>query len=720
MPVPDLHYSTFLGSVFELSVGEGRLLVCGYAIEDPQGPAAVALRNSLLAYAAGESFKPSAKADFEWLSARFRPVWRDRLAPRPAEFREAPVYIECAVGMPSNGGMRWMRGYDRAELAKGTYRFDGKGTGIWKDGTGTFWYGRRIDFTLKDIPPTAGELRVRFRDPNRNGRTGRGVFEGAAFEIPAHQDNPDGAYWLRLPLLREQALDGRLEFSCEALTGPNLMIDRIVVIPADAASAAASAEPPRLRLPRKAEQELAYLKPACDWNHALPVGNGRLGGMVFGGVGKETVQLNEDTIWTGSPNELTVKGFREALPEARRLLFAGDFAKGQAKLPGYPYTQKYQPFGSLEISRADSAVTDYERTLDLDRAVATVTYVQDGVTFTEEVISSLADGVLVVRLAADRPGRISFRAALTTPHANATRTFDGGAYVVRGVPAANRGIPSTIRFEGRLEVRAEGGRVTTGDDGLSVEGADEAVLFVNVATSFENYRSVNADESKRCKAPLAAVRAKPYAAILADHVAKYRAQADRCKVFLGADPRPGTPTDERLRLFKEKGDAYLAALYFRFGRYLMISSSQPGTQPTNLQGIWNDLMSPPWQCNYTININTEMNYWPAEVTALPECAEPLYGMLKDLSVTGAKVARECWGAEGWCAHHNVDIWRTACPCGPVAAARRLRAARGSRRNSRPTGNSPATRRSSGNGIPSSRALRSSFARRSSRTRTRNA
>jgi len=298
--------------------------------------------------------------------------------------------------------------------------------------------------------------------------------------------------------------------------------------------------------------------------------------------------------------------------------------------------------------------------------VATVSYLQDGVRHTEEVFSSLADGVMVVRLKADKPGKIDFNALLTTPHAKKSASVEDGVFVVRGLPGPHHGIESTIRFEGRLEVRAKGGNTAAGPQGIAVSGADEALLFVNLATSFENYKSANADEHARCVAGLKAVRGKEYAAMLAAHVAKYRAQADRCTLSLGPDPRPGTPTDRRLRDFKVKGDTYLAALYFRFGRYLMISGSQPGTQPTNLQGIWNDLMSPPWECNYTSNINTEMNYWPAEPTGLAECAEPLYGMIADLSVTGAKVADECWGAKGWCAHHNVDIWRTACPCGPIA------------------------------------------------------
>lgn len=231
MPVPDLHHSTFLGSLFELAVGDGRLLVCGYAIEDPQGPAAVALRNSILDYASGEAFRPSAKADPAWLASRFRLPWRDRLTPRPDEFRKAPVYIECAAALPKDGSTGWQRGYDRAELTQGTYRLAGDKLTARKDRSGAFWQGRRIDLRLLDVLPVVGELCVRFRDPDRRGRTGRGTFEGEAFAIPRSDESPDGGSWVRLPLTREQGLDGRLEFSCEALTGPDLLIDRVVILP---------------------------------------------------------------------------------------------------------------------------------------------------------------------------------------------------------------------------------------------------------------------------------------------------------------------------------------------------------------------------------------------------------------------------------------------------------------------------------------------------------
>jgi alpha-L-fucosidase 2 len=409
---------------------------------------------------------------------------------------------------------------------------------------------------------------------------------------------------------------------------------------------------------------LWYDAPARQWVEALPVGNGRVGGMVFGGTAHERIQFNESTVWTGGPHDYVRTGSSRWLPEIRALLFAGKQkeaeALAQVHFMGAPLRQEaYQAFGDLlfEFPSVDStAVTDFRRDLDLDEAIATTRFRAGGITFTREVFASHPDQVIVVRLTADRPGQITFRVRPTSAHKSAFRRAVGTDQIsLQGM--VDRGV---IEFEARLRVIADGGRVEVGDTMATVTGASSATLILAAATNYRNWRDVGADPLARNDSTLAALSAKSYAELRRAHVADHQALFRRFSIDLG----PGDssrPTDERVPRFHEGKDPQLAALFFQYGRYLLIASSRPGGQPANLQGIWNESNTPPWDSKYTVNINTEMNYWPAEPTGLGELATPLFDMLRDLSVSGALTAKEQYGARGWVLHHNTDLWRGTAP-----------------------------------------------------------
>ena len=422
---------------------------------------------------------------------------------------------------------------------------------------------------------------------------------------------------------------------------------------------------------------LWYAHPADKWENALPVGNGRLGAMVFGKTDEEEIQLNEETYWSGGPYSTVVKGGFQALPEIRKLVFDGNYKMAHIlfgrNLMGYPVEQmKYQSLGRLVLRFASKApVTEYRHELDLDAAVARTTYVQDGVRFTREVFASPVDQVIVVRLTADRPGRISFKAQLrgerNEAHSNyATDYFrmDGlppDGLVVRGKSADYMGVTGALRYENRLKALPEGGTMSLDWDELSVAGADAVTLLIAAATNFVSYKDVSGDARARVEKVLAPAAGKTFEALKTAHVAEHRRLFRRAAMTFPETPNALLPTDERLKSFDGTNDPALGALVFQFGRYLLISSSRPGTQPANLQGIWNKDMNPMWDSKYTTNINTEMNYWPAEVGNLSECAEPLFRMVRELTDQGSQVARENYGAGGWVFHQNTDLWRVAAP-----------------------------------------------------------
>jgi alpha-L-fucosidase 2 len=418
---------------------------------------------------------------------------------------------------------------------------------------------------------------------------------------------------------------------------------------------------------------LWYPQPAEQWTEALPVGNGRLGAMVFGKTGTERIQFNEDTLWTGIPRDYTHPGAKDHLPEIRRLLAEGKPRDAEAlamdTFMSVPLRQMaYQPFGDVLLDFGHDQVEDYRRELDLDQAVTRVSYRVGGVTFTREVLASFPDQTLVVRLACDQPGGLSLTVRMTTPHPEPSVTVEGGDTLVLAGQLREtfhqrmkQVVPSVLKYTARLRVRAEGGRLSAQGEALHVAGADSATLLLTAATSYRNYQDVSGDPAAASQAALDQVSARSWDAIRQSHADDYQTLFQRVRLDLGTSPAAEQPTDQRIVNFQRQDDPQLAALYFQYGRYLLIASSRPGSQPANLQGIWNESTTPPWDSKWTTNINTEMNYWPAELTGLSECHEPLFEMLADLVATGSRTAQVHYGARGWVFHHNTDLWRGAAP-----------------------------------------------------------
>lgn len=412
---------------------------------------------------------------------------------------------------------------------------------------------------------------------------------------------------------------------------------------------------------------LWYARPAREWLESLPFGNGRLGGTVFGGVDQERIQLNEDTIWSGAPYDPANPDAPEAMKEIQRLLFAGRQSEAEAltlkSAMGRPLRMSnYQTLGSimLDFPGARGAVSGYRRSLDLDTAIATTVYRRDGVTYTREVFSSAPDQAVVVRLSADKPGRISFETGMATPFTDADIRLEDGLIALTGTGSAFNGKPGGIRFKSLLALRNERGTVRRAGSRIVVDKADAVTLLLTAGTNFVNYGDLSANAAARARADLQAAMRRPYADLRRRHVADYRALFARVTLDLGSGPQVARPTDERIRAY-DGSDNALAALYFQFGRYLLISSSRPGTQPANLQGIWNDALTAAWGGKYTININTQENYWPAETTNLAECAAPLFQLVRDIATTGRRTASVMYKARGWVTHHNTDIWRATAP-----------------------------------------------------------
>ncbi len=413
---------------------------------------------------------------------------------------------------------------------------------------------------------------------------------------------------------------------------------------------------------------LWYLQPAARWVEALPIGNGRIGAMVFGGAARERLQLNEDTLWTGGPYDPVNPAARGALAEVRALVFAGRYAEAQAladaKLMARPLSQmSYQPLGDLLIDMPwipDFWARGYRRELDLDSAIATTTFTVGGATYRREAVACPVHQVIAVRISADPPGKIDCGVAFQSMEP-ASLTLDGDTLVVTGANRGEHDVPGALHFDARIRVLHLGGNREPRAAGIGISGADSVTILIAMATSYRSFEDTGGDPSTVTRAQLDEASAAGFDAIAAAATAEHRRLYRAVKLDLGSTSASALPTDQRIAAIDTADDPALAALYFNYGRYLLICSSRPGSQPANLQGLWNDSGQPPWGSKFTININTEMNYWPAEPTGLAECTAPLIAMVRDLARTGARTAREMYGARGWMAHHNTDLWRATAP-----------------------------------------------------------
>lgn len=427
--------------------------------------------------------------------------------------------------------------------------------------------------------------------------------------------------------------------------------------------------------------KLTYQDPALKWTEALPLGNGRLGAMLFGGIETELLQLNEDTLWSGEPKDGTNPKALQALPVIRHLINEGKFTEADAmckEMMG-PYTQAYMPLGDLSIHFChEGLATRYERQLDLKSATASVSYRIGEVTYTRTCFVSNPDQILVLRLEADRPGMLNFTARLRSPLQHQTG-IEAGRFVMKGQAPmhvdpnyhhSDQPIiygESGTRFDGRIGVEIEEGHCYTDPDGVHIESATSATLMFSAATSFNGFDRNPVTEGVEptgiSEQFLSSALLKSYTELYNRHLLDYSGLFNRVKLDLGpSESGQGLTTDKRVANYDGK-DNKLVELLFQYGRYLLISSSRPGTQAANLQGIWNSEIRPPWSSNYTLNINTEMNYWMAETCNLSECHQPLLDFIANLAKTGSKTAEVNYGARGWVAHHNSDIWCQSAPVG---------------------------------------------------------
>ena len=426
------------------------------------------------------------------------------------------------------------------------------------------------------------------------------------------------------------------------------------------------------------QHKLWYDKPASHWLEALPIGNSHLGAMVYGGTETEEIQLNEETFWSGSPHDNNSHESLAVLPEVRRLIFEGKEYQASKLIDKHfvkgPHGMRFLPMGSLKLTLVHQDVQDYRRELNLGNAIATTSYKSKGVKYERTVFASQADDVIVMQLKASKKGALSFGLGFTSQlqskvfivseHEGINGKVSELAAVIDGVE--QEGIKAGLKAECRVMVESDG-KIRLNEQSLNVLDGTTATLYITAATNFVNYKDISGSPVKKNNQALASVKGKPYKQLLADHIKKYQEQYNRVSLYLSSNSRASRasrasslPTDQRVAAFEQDpSDFDLVSLMMQYGRYLLISSSQPGGQPANLQGVWNDKMNAPWDSKYTININAEMNYWPALVGNIAETQEPLFSMIKDLSETGSKTAKEMYHCRGWVAHHNTDLWRIA-------------------------------------------------------------
>ena len=421
------------------------------------------------------------------------------------------------------------------------------------------------------------------------------------------------------------------------------------------------------------QHKLWYEKPAQHWLEALPVGNSHMGAMVYGGTDVEEIQLNEETFWSGSPHNNNATESLEHLQETRDLVFAGKEEEAQRVIDKYfirgPHGMRFLPLGSVKLNLGHTDVTNYRRELNLGTALNTTSYIYKGVKYERTVFASQADNVIVVQLKAGKKGKLEFDVNFTSQlQSKVSAETNELVAVVEGVE--QEGIKAGLKAECRLLVETDG-KVERKAESLSVDDATTATLYITAATNFVNYHDISGNPTKKNNQTLADVKNKTYKQLLTSHLQKYQEQYNRVSLTLPKNANSALQTDKRLDAFSKSSlpsggvgdgpDLDMVSLMMQYGRYLLISSSQPGGQPANLQGVWNDKRDAPWDSKYTININAEMNYWPALIGNLAETQMPLFSMIRDLSETGAETARQMYGCKGWMAHHNTDLWRISGP-----------------------------------------------------------
>ena len=423
---------------------------------------------------------------------------------------------------------------------------------------------------------------------------------------------------------------------------------------------------------QKQELKLWYDAPARQWTDALPLGNGRLGAMVFGTPAQERIQINEETIWGGGPHNNVNYAAKDGLDQIRTALWEGRRSDAQALCDQYissksAHGMPYQTAGSLMLDfDGITDFTDYYRELDIDRAVALTRFKANGTEYTRECFVSFPDQVIAVRLTASAKGALTFKASYNLPYRedriisrSAQVTGKQAVMTVSCKGDDHEGIEGKIRFTDKTLIIPEGGQMTADDNTIAVNGADAVTIYISIGTNFVNYQSVSGDENQvadRWIEPLSKGK-KKYDKMLADHIAAYQKQFHTVTMDLGTNDQAKLPTDQRVAQFASNFDPQLVTLYFQFGRYLLICCSQPGGQAANLQGIWNESRQAPWDGKYTTNINVEMNYWPAFVCGIPQTFDPFLQLVKDCAEHGKETAA-MYGCRGWTLHHNTDIWRS--------------------------------------------------------------
>ncbi len=409
--------------------------------------------------------------------------------------------------------------------------------------------------------------------------------------------------------------------------------------------------------------KLWYSQPATVWEEALPIGNGRLGAMIFGGTTEEHIQFNEETLWTGAPHDYSHEGASQYLGQIRELIWQGKQKEAEAlamdKFMSVPLGQrKYQPFGDLWIKfRNQGEVTNYRRELDLSTALCRTTYKSGDVTYTREYLASVPDQTIAVSLKTDKKQSLSFGLSLTALHEGFTSIAKNDGTIELNVKVKDGVLTGTAR----CKLVIKGGKIIVTGNQLQVEKADEAVIYLVVATSFVNPKDVSGNPDLLCNKYLSKIGNKKFDEVKQIHIKDYQFYFNRFEIDLGSSASDNLSTDLRIKAVPAKMDNSLAALYVQYGRYLMLSSSRPGTYPANLQGIWNDKLNPAWDSKYTVNINTEMNYWAVEPLNISECHDALFRMLEEVVPSGQKVAQVHYNARGWVLHHNTDLWRGAAP-----------------------------------------------------------